>query len=449
MVPPLARGYTRKPGMPQHGARGSPARAGIHPTGALPRFRTAGFPRSRGDTPGQDRARTRCAAVPPLARGYTHGFNGLGLRHQGSPARAGIHPQPPGGHPRRPGFPRSRGDTPTGSSVVSPASAVPPLARGYTVSGEALVEGATGSPARAGIHLSLKTSWRPWRRFPRSRGDTPATVSRMEGMMEVPPLARGYTLFEVRLGVREPGSPARAGIHPSAAIRSSPRSGFPRSRGDTPRGCGVEQRFDGVPPLARGYTWGQGIEQLKRQGSPARAGIHPPRKIAEPSTIGSPARAGIHPPIRFSWSPAPRFPRSRGDTPSTERASPRLNAVPPLARGYTHVRFPLGSRGNGSPARAGIHPEFLPMARRCRGFPRSRGDTPPSANVELRREAVPPLARGYTRLGPVPRRRRRGFPRSRGGTLRLRSRRKVLTGPRREPTMPLRDDLNPQNGGRR
>ena len=439
-VPPLARGYTpaidtgsRRPG-------GSPARAGIHPRTSPRRGRRPRFPRSRGDTPAPSAPVLMPPMVPPLARGYTPSGGPGAIRDPGSPARAGIHPERPTAAAPGARFPRSRGDTPIPGIAVRRAQSVPPLARGYTRVASGALPPGSGSPARAGIHPHAS----------RDRG----------GAQPVPPLARGYTSPSASMMRRGSGSPARAGIHPTRPTSIPSGSGFPRSRGDTPGIIAVTLWSIGVPPLARGYTRPPPPPPAAPPGSPARAGIHLKDEVRPPG--------------------GGRFPRSRGDTPGQSRAGASRRAVPPLARGYTRgSRRPRGGP-IGSPARAGIHPEIsgrppccarfprsrgdtpvCPAARAgihlgraappatVAGFPRSRGDTPRPEGLTVRRGQVPPLARGYTRLGPVPRRRRRGFPRSRGGTLRLRSRRKVLTGPRREPTIPLRDDLNPQNGGRR
>ena len=50
-------------------ARGSPAHAGIDPPATLPMCARAGFPRTRGDRPGEGVITLDLTAVPPHTRG--------------------------------------------------------------------------------------------------------------------------------------------------------------------------------------------------------------------------------------------------------------------------------------------------------------------------------------------------------------------------------------------
>ena len=172
--------------------------------------------------------------------------------------------------------------------------------------------------------------------FPRSRGDTPAGRNSARRLIGVPPLARGYTRCRPSGRAGGPGSPARAGIHPTLPRWPKSRSRFPRSRGDTPLNGMEPVSVDQVPPLARGYTRG-----LQHRSHP---------------TAGSPARAGIHPASVASGSCDCRFPRSRGDTPAGAYKIAGARRVPPLARGYTPLSPSPCASSAGSPARAGIHP---------------------------------------------------------------------------------------------
>src|SRR5919106_373968 len=114
-------------------------------------------------------------------------------------------------------------------------------------------------------------------------------------MVEAPPLARGWTLRDRRLGLAAQGSPARAGMDPRGSIWRTTARRLPRSRGDGPlRGEGPGGA-EPAPPLARGWTLPQ------------------PRTTARP--CGSPARAGMDPTPPTAASVIGRLPRSRGDGP--------------------------------------------------------------------------------------------------------------------------------------
>ena len=233
-VPPLARGYTHHARGHAPGTRGSPARAGIHPRRMDGRRGRLRFPRSRGDTPGRTSSPIRGTPVPPLARGYTR-VEEAGLRRAGgSPARAGIHPGRGACAEDPSRFPRSRGDTPRSCCSTTRTASVPPLARGYTSVPRVFAARVDGSPARAGIHPQPHAGSDQEEGFPRSRGDTPVVGLSDDSDAMVPPLARGYTPGNPQPPDGGGGSPARAGIHPRSARAPTTSCWFPRSRGDTP-----------------------------------------------------------------------------------------------------------------------------------------------------------------------------------------------------------------------
>jgi len=51
-----------------------------------------------------------------------------------------------------------------------------------------------------------------WSRFPRPRGDGPASTTRRKNSSRVPPPARGWTLLRSLPQTVQRGSPARAGM---------------------------------------------------------------------------------------------------------------------------------------------------------------------------------------------------------------------------------------------
>ena len=212
MAPPLARGSTPLRGLTGRPRPGSPARAGIDPRSPGPPRRRARLPRSRGDRPERcDRSRRRSGA-PPLARGSTRALELVAERLWGSPARAGIDPRLRGDGSGGPGLPRSRGDRPHRAHRPASDAEAPPLARGSTRPANGGPARCGGSPARAGIDPDPVAGTFDDARLPRSRGDRPARFIRIGARVPAPPLARGSTRCDLRHRHLHGGSPARAGI---------------------------------------------------------------------------------------------------------------------------------------------------------------------------------------------------------------------------------------------
>ena len=133
-------------------------------------------------------------------------------------------------------------------------------------------------------------------RFPRPRGDGPASGGQQPDRARVSPPTRGWTprhrvVSSSSTGVSPPtrgwtpppvdmGSPRR-GFPAHAGMDPSPRSGptfrfrFPRPRGDGPRVLGGPGKSAAVSPHTRGWTVrGQDHPQVRR-GFPAHAGMDP------------------------------------------------------------------------------------------------------------------------------------------------------------------------------
>ena len=93
-----------------------------------------------------------------------------------------------------------------------------------------------------------------------------------------------------------------------------------------------------------------------------------------------------------------RFPRRRGDGPSSSDVWAARGPFPPQARGWTRRGCRRGRAGAVSPAGAGMDPA-PPCPRSIPpGFPRRRGDGPPLIAVPRPLEPFPPQARGWTQL---------------------------------------------------
>jgi len=294
----------------------------------------------------------------------------------GSPAHAGMHPGSRCACPRRPGFPRARGDAPAGGRERRREQPVPPRTRGCTL--DTLLEHAPepGSPAHAGMHPSGGLGARCPTRFPRARGDAPCAAADSGSLLAVPPRTRGCTRHRVFRRARPLGSPAHAGMHPIRSWRTHVRDRFPRARGDAPCSRCSGTHATRVPPRTRGCTRGQRRVDERGGGSPAHAGMHPRR--------------------HGSFQTRRWFPRARGDAPGRVRWTSARRRVPPRTRGCT-LRCHLGVVVHvGSPAHAGMHPEVPLFQRVRRGFPRARGDAPMTGGSNCADGAVPPRTRGCT-----------------------------------------------------
>ncbi len=192
-----------------------------------------------------------------------------------------------------------------------------------------------------------------------------------------------------------------------------------------------------APPHPRGSTRGAAAGLIRLRGSPAPAGIDPgqgvPRIVSErlPRTRGdrpdrlawsarvrlapphprgstpsrgrngiiargSPAPAGIDPDFHFGRPPAARLPRTRGDRPDIRAALPISAVAPPHPRGSTPAASHLGLPRRGSPAPAGIDPDAAVKARFQVWLPRTRGDRPNGSYVSIVGVSAPPHPRGST-----------------------------------------------------
>ena len=252
----------------------------------------------------------------------------------------------------------------------------PPHARGWTVGPMRRLWPSRVSPARAGMDPGGPARHSRRDRFPRTRGDGPSTNGPIQRGSAFPPHARGWTRH---VGLRHHGdavSPARAGMDRARRRQNRRLTSFPRTRGDGPDSTTCPFSRNWFPPHARGWT------------------CHPcPRRH---SGQVSPARAGMDRTEQSPQSPAPGFPRTRGDGPAFSESSGWRPSFPPHARGWT-LHWDPGSANRGvSPARAGMdppRPEPLPPAV---GFPRTRGDGPPTRRSSSPSPPFPPHARGWT-----------------------------------------------------
>ena len=236
------------------------------------------------------------------------------------------------------GLPRPRGDRPRQFVYGSDARSAPPPTRGSTRVNHIHIGEGRGSPAHAGIDPCSTRSARAMRWLPRPRGDRPGKRSRVEFTHQAPPPTRGSTLAGVGAAGHAHGSPAHAGIDPPRRPSRAAPSRLPRPRGDRP----AIDRLTGLsmeaPPPTRGSTLRENWIKEFKKGSPAHAGIDPRSNTRSE---------------RCLW-----LPRPRGDRP------------------FVHHETAL--RAYGSPAHAGIDPARSRPASFAGRLPRPRGDRPPS-----------------------------------------------------------------------
>ena len=176
---------------------------------------------------------------------------------------------------RRSGLPRTRGDGPGAPAVDAEVQLAPPHTRGWTRELVLDLDDHLGSPAHAGMDPGRRGRAGRGRRLPRTRGDGPVLARTVVTDAAAPPHTRGWTLLEPVVVGAGVGSPAHAGMDPPRACPSWRRRRLPRTRGDG-------------PDTASGSINGD---------------------------EGSPAHAGMDPRGNGSTGSSARLPRTRGDGP--------------------------------------------------------------------------------------------------------------------------------------
>jgi len=336
--------------------------------------------------------------VPPRTRGCTQ-YGGPGYRaRRGSPAHAGMHPRPRGPRAARCRFPRARGDAPELFTVRPYAYGVPPRTRGCTRADVGHGDLVSGSPAHAGMHPGSASRGRPPARFPRARGDAPAFALVGAELEEVPPRTRGCTFPRVVYFGVQMVPPRTRGCTVTAIGFGATEDGSPAHAGMHPsmsRATTDALRF----PRARGDAPSSISSALTDPRVPPRTRGCTLRRGFLPHLLGgSPAHAGMHPIPRRSPSASCRFPRARGDAPDAITGPMDLLGVPPRTRGCTQFPEARSDDDKGSPAHAGMHPAASTAGEPGARFPRARGDAPFGFQHGLMISSVPPRTRGCTQL---------------------------------------------------
>ncbi len=169
-APPRERGSTHQR-LPQgRSVLGSPARAGVHPVPGRSRSRGRRLPRASGGPPIHCQTSLQRSWAPPRERGSTLEALQKRLADAGSPARAGVHLSgaKAAAVPLR--LPRASGGPPTWRTDSMRWSWAPPRERGSTLRRTEVGTSAEGSPARAGVHPKCASTVESFPRLPRASG---------------------------------------------------------------------------------------------------------------------------------------------------------------------------------------------------------------------------------------------------------------------------------------
>ena len=375
-APPPTRGWTLDTALQALAKAGSPAHAGMDPRTGRARIGQFGLPRPRGDGPRPCAQRTRHDSAPPPTRGWTPPVEIGHARRAGSPAHAGMDPRTLlSGGPSR-WLPRPRGDGPFGVAKGALTGVAPPPTRGWTRKTLHLDAKSLGSPAHAGMDPGRVVYGTHVAGLPRPRGDGPGDRGVQSPRLTAPPPTRGWTRVELGAPSIQHGSPAHAGMDPSALGRWARCRRLPRPRGDGPLSHYTEKLAAKAPPPTRGWTLLRTIEAACDAGSPAHAGMDRQVNIGDGGGL--------------------RLPRPRGDGPGQDRNLYLQSMAPPPTRGWTRRVLRAEGGRRGSPAHAGMDPSRrTPSRRRC-GLPRPRGDGPALADIAEPAISAPPPTRGWT-----------------------------------------------------
>ena len=235
-------------------------------------------------------------------------------------------------------FPRIRGDVPLYTLDKLCFWLFSPHTRGCS----------TGDPSG---HLATS-------RFPRIRGDVPTGVTGIFAFPEFSPHTRGCSQHSRFLFPRLLVFPAYAGMFLSIAGRGTCPKGFPRIRGDVP----IRTTQGGCLIWFSPHT--RGCSALNR----------------EACSLGAvfPAYAGMFPQLTVHGCAPHGFPRIRGDVPYWVIEQLRKKQFSPHTRGCSHQNRQTPISQYVFPAYAGMFLVDTAPTLHSTGFPRIRGDVPPS-----------------------------------------------------------------------
>ncbi len=377
-APPRRRGWTPTMASSKTPAKGSPAQAGMDPEGRIRNHPPTRLPRAGGDGPKLAPPFREARVAPPRRRGWTPHHVAPLLELHGSPAQAGMDPRRPRSITLPGGLPRAGGDGPSPRMRVLMPPAAPPRRRGWTPAPHGYPCRAIGSPAQAGMDPAPRSQSPGGPRLPRAGGDGPPAWRVAHVLAWAPPRRRGWTRGQPQRPRGATGSPAQAGMDPCPVTGLDGAVGLPRAGGDGPKPISRDVLRAKAPPRRRGWT-------RDRRGLPERRG-------------GSPAQAGMDPRGPRTRPAGPGLPRAGGDGPARRIRHATGARAPPRRRGWTHARRDRHLRQRGSPAQAGMDPAAAVNASCWMGLPRAGGDGPHRYPRKRATGRAPPRRRGWTPL---------------------------------------------------
>ena len=229
-------------------------------------------PRSRGENFLIVEVAEKLDGSSPLTRGKRRGPIESATRDRLIPAHAGKtlrgdpHLRDAAAHPR------SRGENLREVAPVIPPAGSSPLTRGKLPSRRNLASQDGLIPAHAGKTApSTSSPWAGWA-HPRSRGENPGKSDVLTSADGSSPLTRGKL---VRVLLRTSGQrliPAHAGKTSRRRCRRSPDGAHPRSRGENAAHTAVRAGLEGSSPLTRGKRGGGRLPRGRGRLIPAHAG---------------------------------------------------------------------------------------------------------------------------------------------------------------------------------
>ncbi len=167
-APPLTRGWSRPDVNARDRCHGSPAHAGMVPGLFYWAMTSSRLPRSRGDGPRGVAVLRGALKAPPLTRGWSPCCAARVSFSAGSPAHAGMVPSGRSLRSTAKRLPRSRGDGPASSQTFPSAAMAPPLTRGWSHRAPGRGGLRDGSPAHAGMVPSRSPPIARHARLPRA-----------------------------------------------------------------------------------------------------------------------------------------------------------------------------------------------------------------------------------------------------------------------------------------
>ena len=243
-----------------------------------------------------------CGLVPPRVlaapreRGWTHAVDDAVNQVRGCPARAGMDPYPGSFVVLIFWLPRASGDGPAHGAIGVRCLGAAPRERGWTRERAGSRDDSLGCPARAGMDPGRRcrrglSSW-----LPRASGDGPAADRSRQGRRRAAPRERGWTRIQGGARDGEAGCPARAGMDPSPARRTTAPWRLPRASGDGPRVGDAQPLHSVAAPRERGWTLPVVLPLSDVRCCPARAGMDPLSAAAAVSSSWLPRASGDGPP---------------------------------------------------------------------------------------------------------------------------------------------------------